>query len=141
MPGTAVEIALVSPPLAWPGFGLNVSNWLGPPCIQSKMHAMPRWRRSSARTVTMSVQLSMPPARAAAETPLRKSRRANAPSRLALTESRRWRLMDIDGLGSRRDVFADWSLGRIGCALTLPCPSLEGRGVSVVILYLRWRNS
>ena len=42
MPETAVEIAFVSPPFSWPGFGLNVSNWLGPPPIQSRMQAMPR---------------------------------------------------------------------------------------------------
>ena len=42
-----MEMALVSPPLGWPGLGLKVSNWLGPPDIQSRMQALP-WRRSSA---------------------------------------------------------------------------------------------
>ena len=38
MPGTAVSMALNSPPLAWPGLGSKVSIWLGPPVIQSRMH-------------------------------------------------------------------------------------------------------
>ena len=48
MPGTAVAMALVSPPWSVPGLGSNVSSWLGPPAIQSRMHAICRLRRSSA---------------------------------------------------------------------------------------------
>src|SRR5438128_592339 len=39
MLGTDVSIGLNCPPLAWPGFKSNVSVWLGPPDIHSKMHA------------------------------------------------------------------------------------------------------
>ena len=49
MPGTAVSIALNGPPLAWPGFGSNVSIWLGPPVIQSRMHAFLRVGSAAAR--------------------------------------------------------------------------------------------
>src|SRR5271156_6881636 len=31
-------MALNGPPFAWPGFRSNVSIWLGPPFIQSRMH-------------------------------------------------------------------------------------------------------
>ena len=40
IPDTAVGMALVSPPLAWPGLGENVSNWLGPPFIHSRMQRL-----------------------------------------------------------------------------------------------------
>ena len=30
---------VVAPPFAWPGLGLKVSNWLGPPCIQRRIQA------------------------------------------------------------------------------------------------------
>jgi hypothetical protein len=36
-PGAAVSIALVGPPVFVPGFGSNVSSWLGPPLSQSTM--------------------------------------------------------------------------------------------------------
>ncbi len=62
MPGTLVEMALVSPPFSWPGLGLNVSNWLGPPPIHNRMQAMPRLRRSSADRQMASVQLITPAA-------------------------------------------------------------------------------
>ena len=75
MPETAVEIAFVSPPFSWPGFGLNVSNWLGPPPIHSRMHAMPRLRMSSADMTIVSVQLITPAAAPAAAATRKKSRR------------------------------------------------------------------
>ena len=37
------------PPLGLPGLGLERLNWLGPPCIQSRMQAMPCWHRSGLR--------------------------------------------------------------------------------------------
>ncbi len=64
MPETLVAIALVSPPLDWPGFGLNVSNWLGPPDIQSKMHFLPRFCKSADASAMRSVQLIIPVAAA-----------------------------------------------------------------------------
>src|SRR5262245_21395758 len=47
MPLTAVSMAVVGPPLVVPGFGSNVSNWLGPPGMKSSTHAVPRRRNSS----------------------------------------------------------------------------------------------
>src|SRR5205809_3734341 len=38
MPVTEVSISLNGPPLAWPGLRSNVSIWLGPPFIHSRMH-------------------------------------------------------------------------------------------------------
>src|SRR3954447_14605771 len=38
MPGTEVAIGLNSPASLVPGFMSNVSFWLGPPAIHSKMH-------------------------------------------------------------------------------------------------------
>ena len=75
MPDTLVEIAFVSPPFSWPGLGLNVSNWLGPPPIHSRMHAMPRLRRSSADRQIASVQLITPAAAPVAAATRKKSRR------------------------------------------------------------------
>src|SRR5262245_18959987 len=40
MPGTLVLIGLKVPALAVPGFMSNVSLWLGPPAIHSRMHAL-----------------------------------------------------------------------------------------------------
>src|SRR5262249_39136195 len=54
-PGVAVAIALNGPPLAWPGLRSNVSVWLGPPAIQSKMHE--RRRRGSAATSSANVSI------------------------------------------------------------------------------------
>ena len=58
MPGTAVAMALVSPPCSVPGLGSNVSSWLGPPAIQSRMHAICRFRMSAAWTAIQSVKLN-----------------------------------------------------------------------------------
>ena len=58
MPGTAVSIALVSPPLSVPGLGSKVSSWLGPPAIQSRMQAICRFRSSSACRAIRSVKLT-----------------------------------------------------------------------------------
>ncbi len=41
-------MALVSPPCSVPGLGSNVSSWLGPPAIQSRMQAICCLRRSAA---------------------------------------------------------------------------------------------
>src|SRR5262245_16407011 len=37
MPGVRVAIELNGPPFSWPGFMSNVSVWLGPPFIHSRM--------------------------------------------------------------------------------------------------------
>src|SRR4051794_23003324 len=55
MPGTAVSIALNWPPLAWPGLGSKVSVWLGPPVIQSKMHALRRLGSEAASAASDSI--------------------------------------------------------------------------------------
>ena len=56
MPGTAVSIALNSPPLAWPGLGSKVSIWLGPPVIQSRMHDLRRAGCPAASAASDSIQ-------------------------------------------------------------------------------------
>ncbi len=56
MPGTAVSMALNSPPLAWPGLGSNVSVWLGPPVIQSRMHDFRRRGSAPASAASASIQ-------------------------------------------------------------------------------------
>ena len=56
MPGTAVSMALNSPPLAWPGLGSNVSIWLGPPVIQSRMHDLRRPGSAAASAASDSIQ-------------------------------------------------------------------------------------
>src|SRR5262245_53391881 len=89
MPGTEVLIDFVSPPLAWPGLGSKVSNWLGPPAIQRRMQAFPALRRAGALVVTTSCQLRAP-TEAAAGMNFRKSRRWRRPRRME-TEDWRWR--------------------------------------------------
>ena len=79
MPGTAVSIALVSPPFLWPGLGSNVSNWLGPPAIQSRMQAICRCRSSSAWTAIRSVKLTAASPAAPRPTPRRNPRRLSTP--------------------------------------------------------------
>ncbi len=56
IPGTAVSIALNSPPLAWPGLGSKVSIWLGPPVIQSRMHDLRRDGCPAASAASDSIQ-------------------------------------------------------------------------------------
>ena len=51
-------MALVSPPCSVPGLGSKVSSWLGPPAIQSRMHAICRLRRSAAWSTIRSVKLT-----------------------------------------------------------------------------------
>ena len=68
--GTAVAMALVSPPCSVPGLGSNVSSWLGPPAIQSRMQAICRLRRSAAWSAIQSVKLTgSPPKRPAPAAP------------------------------------------------------------------------
>src|SRR5260221_11164797 len=43
MRATLVAISLNGPPLAWPGLRSQVSIWLGPPFIHSRMQARLRW--------------------------------------------------------------------------------------------------
>ena len=79
IPGTAVSMALVSPPVSVPGLGSQVSSWLGPPPIQSRMQAICRFRSSSAWTAIRSVKLR--PASPAAPRPIprRNDRRPTTP--------------------------------------------------------------
>src|SRR6185437_262042 len=68
IPGTEVAVSLIGPPLAWPGFKSNVSRWLGPPFIQSKMQerlGFP-WRATSAASVSIQPEAE-PPKTPAAE--------------------------------------------------------------------------
>src|SRR5271154_5927366 len=48
MPGAEVAIARVVPWVSAPGLGSIVSNWLGPPAIQSRMQDLPCLRSSGA---------------------------------------------------------------------------------------------
>lgn len=74
-PATLVPMALVSPPVVAPGLGLKVSNWLGPPAIQSSTQRLPRFCRSPAARATRSVQLTPCEAAVVAPTQRKKSRR------------------------------------------------------------------
>ena len=47
-----------APPCSVPGLGSNVSSWLGPPAIQSRMQAICRFRSSSACRTIRSVKLT-----------------------------------------------------------------------------------
>src|SRR5437762_1958222 len=80
-PEIVVGMVFVSPPLAWPGLGSKVSNWLGPPPIQSRMQALPDFRRAGALAARRSCQLSAPAAAAAPGMNFRKSRRRTEPRR------------------------------------------------------------
>ena len=55
-PGTAVSIALTGPPFSWPGLRSKVSIWLGPPFIQSRMHARRRLGWAAASAARVSIQ-------------------------------------------------------------------------------------
>src|SRR5262245_9218576 len=68
MPGTADDIGLNGPLLAWPGLGSNVSVWLGPPDIQSKMHDFRRlgWSAVAAASASIQPEAEAPKAPAAA---------------------------------------------------------------------------
>src|SRR5947209_2596813 len=56
MPGTLVAISLYGPPLAWPGLRSNVSIWLGPPFIHSRMHDRLRLGSRAAPAARFSSQ-------------------------------------------------------------------------------------
>src|SRR3990172_3728024 len=56
-PGAAVSISLNVPPWACPGFMSNVSVWLGPPFIHSRM----QWRRLSVLAATCSANAGNQP--------------------------------------------------------------------------------
>ena len=51
-----VAIALYGPPLAWPGLRSNVSIWLGPPFIQSRMHDRRRCGLGAASAASVFIQ-------------------------------------------------------------------------------------
>src|SRR5690242_13380958 len=61
-PGTEVSISLNVEPLAWPGFKSNVSIWLGPPLIHSRMHERERAGCVSAPRARASNQPDIDPA-------------------------------------------------------------------------------
>src|SRR3954453_2487151 len=67
IPGTPVWIGLNGPPLAWPGFGSKGSIWLGPPDIQSRMHALRRRGSAAVFAARVSSQPEAEPARAPKE--------------------------------------------------------------------------
>ena len=56
IPGTADWIGLNGPLLAWPGLGSNVSVWLGPPDIQSRMHDLRRLGCAAVSAARASIQ-------------------------------------------------------------------------------------
>src|SRR5262245_34736681 len=67
MPGTAVSIGLNSPRTfsGASGLGSNVSMWLGPPAIQSRMHALGRGPSGACAASRPSQPESVAPAAAA----------------------------------------------------------------------------
>src|SRR3954464_10050228 len=94
MPGTLVAISLYGPPLTWPGLRSNVSIWLGPPFIHSKMQER---RRCGLVAVSCAIASSQPdieqPTTPAADN-------CKASRRDSFTES------NMDG-GPRRTVLVD----------------------------------
>src|SRR5437762_13355322 len=72
-----VSIALNSPPVFVPGLGSNVSMWLGPPFIQSRMQALPRLflPAIAACSAALSCQVGMAALSAAPRPPAIKERR------------------------------------------------------------------
>src|SRR3954452_2291748 len=93
-PAIVVGMVLVSPPLAWPGLGSNVSNWLGPPPIHSRMQALPDLRNAGALAMRWSCQVKAPAAAAAAGMNFKKSRRRK-PDRRMEKSVWMWRSLDM----------------------------------------------
>src|SRR6187549_1650243 len=92
-PGIVVGIVLLSPPLAWPGLGSNVSNWLGPPPIHRRMQALPDLRSVGALAARRFCQPKAPVA-AAAGMNFKKSRRRREPRRRENSDWM-WRSLDM----------------------------------------------
>ncbi len=80
IPGTLVAISLNGPPLAWPGFRSNVSIWLGPPLIQSRMHAFLRCGCEARSSASRSSQPESEEPTAPAEVNRSQSRRESGGS-------------------------------------------------------------
>src|SRR5437870_2488202 len=75
MPGTEVAIGLNSPASGVPGFMSNVSFWLGPPSIHSKMHDLCLTPDPAACAAIRSSQPDIEVRAAPAAENFRKSRR------------------------------------------------------------------
>src|SRR5690348_15595118 len=75
MPGTEVGIGLNSPASFVPGFMSNVSFWLGPPAIHSKMHVLCLTPDSAGSAAIRSSQPDIEVRAAPAADNRRKSRR------------------------------------------------------------------
>src|SRR5436305_13504109 len=103
-----VGMVLVSPPLACPGLGSNVSNWLGPPPIHNRMQALPDLRKAGALAARRFCQPSAPVA-AAAGMNFKKSRRRRWPWR---RENSDWTCRDIGDLSKPRRAVADYRIYR-----------------------------
>src|SRR6516165_3284590 len=80
MPGTEVAIGLNSPASLVPGFMSNVSFWLGPPSIHSRMHALCLRADSAARAASRSNQ----PEAEARAAPAAENRRRSRRERVAV---------------------------------------------------------
>src|SRR5262245_28643980 len=116
MPLTAVGIALVGPCVSAPGLGSNVSNWLGPPAIQRRMHCFLAARAWSACRVSRS---NRPRPASAAAPARRKPRRLTAPSGPTRTVTQVCGCMGGSVLGRRSLAFLhaledDQGLFRVG---------------------------
>src|SRR5437016_4237997 len=95
MPGTEVAIGLNSPASLVPGFMSNVSFWLGPPAIHSKMHDLcltPSLATSAANT---SSQPDIDVRAAPAAVNLSKSRRESSAIRELVMKGLRNRLVHL----------------------------------------------
>ena len=79
MPGTLVAIASVGPPFSCPALGSKVSNWLGPPCIHSRIIDLPFSCSSRDCSAIKFRRPNAPVIAAAAEAVWRNLRRRNRP--------------------------------------------------------------
>src|SRR5438128_7931771 len=90
MPGTAVAIGRNSPASGVPGFMSNVSFWLGPPSIHSRMHALCLTPDPAACAAIRSSQPDIEVRAAPAAENLRKARRDSSVLReLVMRDSRK----------------------------------------------------
>src|SRR5438552_4977723 len=81
MPGTEVAIGWNSPPSLVPGFMSNVSFWLGPPSIHSRIHDLCLTPAPAACAAIRSSQPDIDVRAAPAAVNLRKSRRDSSAMR------------------------------------------------------------
>src|SRR4051794_8614093 len=112
MPGTRVSIALNGPPFAWPGLRSNVSIWLGPPAIHSRMHERLRCGGlAEARAASDSIQPD-------AETPA-------MPADMICIQRRRERLdqREVEGVFMARNSLTLDNLGTACLDVIVKCPT------------------